>query len=194
MRNVHQASRPREGAAARHMIIDGDPGGSRPFGVHQSRVADRIAARMLGTWLDRKLAAGCSPESTRLLAVRARDIVQIARRNRLAGYWERVLRVAGSGKEPTVAIPLCRDRVRAAEPAIRELARLLRAPLPVSARGVAMASVLLADGGGPLYWRDARVPLGDELRAAITWLDPALPLTADADGTAGCRDNSDLTD
>jgi hypothetical protein len=182
MRNVHKTSKPREGAAARHIVIDSRPAGSRLVGVHASRMADRIAARVLGMPLDRKLAAGCSPESAWLLAVRARDIVRPARRERLAGCWERVLRVAGSGKEPIVAIPLCRDRVRAAEPAIRELAQLLRAPLPVSARGVAMASVLLTDGGGPLYAGNARVPLDGELRAAITWLDPALPLMADADG------------
>jgi hypothetical protein len=73
-------------------------------------------------------------------------------------------------------------RVRGAEPAIRELARLLRAPLPVSARGVAMAQVLLTDGGGPLYWSAAPESLHVALRAAIERLDPALPLMAAADG------------
>jgi hypothetical protein len=182
MRNAHETSRPREGAAATHIVIDRRPAGSRPAGIHASHLADRIAARVLGTPLDRKLAAGCPPESAWLLAVRARDIVRLARRERLAGCWEHVLRVAGSGKESAVAIPLRGDDVCAAGPAIRELARLLRAPLPVSARGVAMASVLLTDGGGPLYWRQARVSLAGELRATITWLDPALPLLAEGAG------------
>ena len=180
MRTIHKASKPREGANARYVIIDGDPTGFGALGGHRCRAADRIAAWALGTSLDRKLAAGCPPESARLLAVRSREIVQLASRRRLAGYWERVVRVAGSGKRPTLAVPLSRARVFAAEPEIRELAGLLRAPLPVSARGVAMASLLLTDGGGPLYRGVSRASLSDQLHAAIAWLDPELPLVADA--------------
>jgi len=180
MQSIHKASKPREGATARYVIIDGDPTGSRPLGGHWCHGADRIAAWALRTSLDRKLAAGCPPESARLVAVRAREIVQLASRGRLADYWERVLRIAGSGKEPALAVPLSRARVRTVEPDIRELARLLRARLPVSARGVAMARLLLTDGGGPLYRGDPQACLRDQLHAAIAWLDPELPLVADA--------------
>jgi len=75
--------------------------------------------------------------------------------------------------------------VLAAEPAIRELARLLRVPLPVGARGVAMARALLAEGGGPLYVSGAPAALDDSLRAAITWLDPRLPLINDETSQRG---------
>jgi len=185
MQSIHKAWKARESATARYVIIDGDPTRSRPLGGHGCHAADRIAARVLATSLDRKLAAGCPPESAWLLAVRAREIVQLASRRRLAGYWERVLRIAGSGKEPALAIPLSRARVRAVEPDIRELARLLRVSLPVSARGVAMARLLLTDGGGPLYRGDPQAFLRDQLHAAIAWLDPELPLVAEAAFAAG---------
>jgi hypothetical protein len=43
----------------------------------------------------------------------------------------------------------CRDCVAAAEPDVHEMVAHLRAPLPVTARGIAGASVLLTDGTGP---------------------------------------------
>jgi hypothetical protein len=52
----------------------------------------------------------------------------------------------------------------------------MTAPLPVAARGVAMAGVLLTDAIGPVYSRRGPVTLADALAAAIAQLDPALPL------------------
>jgi hypothetical protein len=52
----------------------------------------------------------------------------------------------------------------------------LVAQLPVPARGVAMARVLLTDATSPVYNRRARVALSDALAAAAAQLDPALPL------------------
>jgi hypothetical protein len=177
------ASRPRDDAAGRHTIIYGDRAGAQPLGVQSYRIIDKVASRALGASLDRQLASGREPEESRLLAARAQDIVALHRRERLAHYWERAL-AAASRPAPALcnAVPLRRGPLLAAEPAITELARLLRAPLPVSARGVAMAQVLLTDAGGPLYWSAAPESLHVALRAAIERLDPALPLMADADG------------
>jgi hypothetical protein len=182
MRNVHVASGPRDGAAARHTIIyagrAGSPGpGPRRLRLRPYRLTDKVASRALGASLDRQLAAGREPEESRLLAARAQDIVALRRREQLAGYWEHVL---ASAARPAPALrnaaPLRRGPVLAAEPAITELASLLRAPLPVSARGVAMARMLLTDAGGPLYWSAAPESLHVALRAAITRLDPEQPL------------------
>jgi hypothetical protein len=52
----------------------------------------------------------------------------------------------------------------------------LTAPLPVPARGVAMARVLLTDATSPVYNQRAGVPLSDAVAAAAAELDPALPL------------------
>jgi len=187
MRNAHVTSGPREGAIPRRLVtVSGSLSGTRALGLQPHRIADRVASRALGAGLDGQLAAGRSPESARLLAVRAADIVRLPRREALARYWERVLRVARDPyRGPPAASPLRRERVLAAEPAIRELARLLRVPLPVGARGVAMARTLLTDGGGPLYVREAPASLDDSLRAAITWLDPALPLIDDETSQRG---------
>ena len=77
-------------------------------------------------------------------------------------------------------MPLCRDRIAAAEPGIRELIACLRAPLPVPAQGVAAASLLLTDATGPLYHRRSQAALDDLLGDAIAQLDRARPLLPQA--------------
>jgi hypothetical protein len=84
-------------------------------------------------------------------------------------------RLSGS-PPPAGAAPVRADRVVAAEPAIRDLVNRLATPLPVPARGVAMARVLLTDATSPVYSRRAQVALGDAVAAAAAQLDPALPL------------------
>ena len=141
----------------------------------------RVLARLLGASLDRQLAAGRPPESSPLLAARARLIVSLPRRTAMAGNWRHLLTVAarqGAIRRgaPPGAAPVRADRITAAAPAIGELARRLAAPLPVPARGVAMAATLLTDAGSPVYSRRSAVPLDAALQAAIAQLDPALPL------------------
>ena len=153
-------------------LVLGDPLVMRPRSL-----GDRLLARASGASLDRELAAGRAPEASRLLAARAQDIVALRRRRAVAADWDRLLAVATRARgrgEPTRRIR--GDLIVAAGPAIRELVRLLSAPSPVPARGVAMASVLLTDGTGPVYRRGADVSLDEAIQAAITQLDPALPL------------------
>jgi hypothetical protein len=139
------------------------------------RLADRLLARVLSASLDRRLAAGVMPESSRLLAARARHITAIRRRQALARNWEHLLTVARRGTYHP-AQPIRSAEIAAAEPVIRELARCLAVPLPVAARGVAMATALLTNANSPVYNSHSRVPLGPALAAAIAQLDPALPL------------------
>ncbi len=163
------------------VVTDGDAWVLRP-----RRFADRVLARAFGASLDRQLAAGRQPEESRLLAARAQDIVSLRSRQAAARNWNHLLQVAhrARGKrEP--ARPIRGDRIAGAEPAIRELVRCLGAPLPVRAQGVAMASVLLTDATGPVYSQHSRVTLAAALEAAITQLDPALPLMRAADLPAG---------
>jgi hypothetical protein len=161
---------------------------SAPFAVRPRRLSDGVLERVFGASLDTSLAAGCPPESSRLLAARARDIVALPRRRSIAGSWEHLLGVARraqrarrAGPQATVAaVPVCADRIVAAEPAIRDLMNRLAAPLPVPARGVAMARVLLTDATSPVYNKRASVALGDAIAAAAAQLDPALPLMPSA--------------
>jgi hypothetical protein len=162
----------KEATRPQRTIVTGGPLAMRP-----SRPAGRLLARLLGASLDRQLAAGRAPESSPLLAARAQRIVALRQRQELARIWERLLRTARRGPGTYhPAAPVCGDRVIAAEPAVRALAAGLRAPLPVAARGVAMATVLLTDALGPVYNPRSEVTLDAALAAALAQLDPALPL------------------
>jgi len=158
--------------AARHPLVLGDPLVIRP-----GRLADRMLARALGASLDRQLAVGTPPESSRLLAARARDIVSLPHRESLARSWDHLLRVAH--RAPTLrtpAVPLNAAAIRAAEPDIRELMERLIAPLPVPAQGVAAATLPLTDATSPVYGRQSPDALAGLLDDAINQLDPARPL------------------
>jgi hypothetical protein len=52
----------------------------------------------------------------------------------------------------------------------------LTAPLPVTARGVAAATIPLTDAASPVYQRQHPEALAELLDVAITQLDPAQPL------------------
>jgi hypothetical protein len=160
-------------------------GAPDPVIVAARPLAAQVLARVLGASLDESLAAGSAPESSPLLAVRARDIVSLRRREATAANWARLLRVARQspdmppalrpGARPS-AMPVCAWRIAAAEPAVHQLISCLSVALPVPARGVAMARVLLTDAAGPVYNRRSRVSLAAALEDAIANLDPALPL------------------
>jgi hypothetical protein len=153
-------------------LVPGDP-----FVLRPQRLADRLLARVLGASLDQQLAAGCSPESNRLLAARAREIVSLPHRASLARSWEHVLRVAQRAPTPrTPAVPLNAAAIVAAEPAIRELMERLTAPLPVPAQGVAAATIPLTNATSPIYGRQSPGALAHLLDHAINQLDPARPL------------------
>ncbi len=148
-----------------------------PFGLAPLRLSDRMLSRTLGASLDHQLAAGCPPESTRLLAARAQGIVALPRRAWLASNWDHLLRAARRApSRRTRTMPLRAAAILAAEPAIRELMERLTAPLPVGAQGVATASVLLTDPTSPVYSRRSPRTLADLLHTAIAQLDPARPL------------------
>jgi hypothetical protein len=69
-------------------------------------------------------------------------------------------------------VPICPDRVRESAEELEDLIRRLLADGPVAARGVALASALLRDGGGPLYHRASADDARARLREAVTALDP----------------------
>jgi hypothetical protein len=141
------------------------------------RLTDRARARIHGESLDRRLAAGQAPEQEPLLAVRARQIVSPRSRQAIARSWERLLKVAS--RPPAIisaAVPVNRGKIIEAEPEIRELSRCLRAPLPVTAQGVAKARLPLTDATGPVYRPRSGTALAGVVEDAIAHLDPALPL------------------
>lgn len=128
---------------------------------------DRLLARTLASSLDRQLAAGRPPGSSRALAIRAREIVSPAARRELARRWVNVMDRAGRRPVPrSPRAPLRRGAVIAAGEDLREMVSVLSGGLPIDARGAAMASWLLKDGTGPLYNHRSRVELGTIVREA----------------------------
>jgi hypothetical protein len=112
----------------------------------------RVVARLRAGTLDRCLAGGTPPEATLQLAARARVIVSQSARHKLARDWAHLLALAEQPPGPIRgALVIRRAPVLAAAADIRELIAALRQSLPVPARAVAMASVLLTDARGPIY-------------------------------------------
>jgi hypothetical protein len=134
---------------------------------HDNRPWDRLLARVRAPSLDRQLAAGCPAGTSRALAIRAQEIASPAGRRELAHCWDHVLDQARRPPIPrTARAPLCRDRIAAAERDARAMLTVLTGVLPITARGAAIASVLLSDGTGPLHNRHAPLDLGAEVQQA----------------------------
>lgn len=144
----------------------------------------RMLARGLAVRLDRQLAEGARPEANAILAARAMFLSSIKYRRGLAASLRRLLvasvspearprlmaasRSAGAARQPHV--PLGRDQIARSASELAGLASSLVTQGPVPARGVAMVSQLLTDGGGPLYRAGSR----DDLNAVIERASQAL--------------------
>lgn len=131
-----------------------------------------LGARMFGSSLDERLAAGATVEPASLLGTRAVMVASPLMRRSLSESW---LGLLAQAREPPrrwdSRVPLSRRRILAAEGLIRDVAEALRAPV-VSVRGVALACILLSDGGGPVYNESSAKGLEVALREVRQWLDP----------------------
>jgi len=150
------------------LLVDGCP---VPVDV---RSRDRLRARIRAFRLDAALAAGASPDATVTLALRAQLLVQMRARRDLARIARRILAAAVCGPDgDRLPVPICRDRVRDCAEELEDLIGRLLAAGPVSARGVAQARALLADGTSPIYHRASRDNLRAMVLAATDALTPA---------------------
>jgi hypothetical protein len=89
-------------------------------------------------------------------------------RRDLACSW---LGVVDRARHPTTGlsarVPICSDRVIAAQAEIADLVNLLTADSSKSARAAQIAEALLIDGTGPLYNRHSRSDLARRIRHAL---------------------------
>ncbi len=165
-----------------HVLLEDDRG---RLTLYRLRPWHQLAARFLASRLDRKLARGARPEADPSLAARAIRLTSTNFRRGLAVSLQRLLAARsqpGAGRElPMPAysraglagsphVPVQQARISRSAPEIAELAGRLLAPGPVPARGVAMVTELLTDGGGPLYRQACR----DDLRAVVEQATRAL--------------------
>ena len=147
-----------------HALLDDDLG---RLTIRRLSPWHRLLARGLAASLDRQLAGGARPEASAILAARAMVLTSARYRRALAANLRRMLAASASPQalprrvsaaraaRAAVAfpphVPIRRDRIARSAPELTELANCLTARGPVPARGVALVSQLLADGGGPLY-------------------------------------------
>jgi hypothetical protein len=154
-----------------HVLLDDDLG---RLTVQRVSAWHRLLARVLAVRLDRQLASGTRPEADAILAARAMFLTSVRYRRALARSLRRMLAAsaapparpypmaAAKSAEPAFRPhgPLRRDRIARSAPELAGLANYLAAPRPVPARGVALVSLLLTDGCGPLYRAAAQENLG----------------------------------
>lgn len=124
--------------------------------------------------LDLELAAGSDPNVDPLRRERARELLSEGSRRKLAWSLERLLAEADSPPPPlSPRVPIARDAIREQSSAVETIVERLKAPSYVSPQGVAMVSLLLADGAGPLYRGNSENAqgLGKDLDAAVDAID-----------------------
>ncbi len=154
------------------MLLREGPDGSC-VEARDAHLRDWIRARLRGTSLDRQLAAGGSPDSSVHLALRARILGRVSTRVALARRVREV--IVDAERTPalmTARVPVCRRKVLLARPQLEALAARLLVPGPVATEGVALASHLLHDGGGPMYVRPDADDLAVAAEAAWRALQP----------------------
>ncbi len=163
-----------------HVLLDDDLG---RLSLRRLRPWHRMLARGLAAGLDRQLADGVPPEANATLAARAmrltameyrRDLTASLRGILAAAGWpdadartrsgaSRVLPMAAHPSAPVARqprVPISQVRISQSASELAELAGRLLEPGPVPVQGVAMVSLLLADGLGPLYREACRDDLG----------------------------------
>jgi hypothetical protein len=150
-----------------------------PIARH-ARPWDRLVVRVRASRLDSDLAGGASPDASVALALRAQMLVRARTRRDVALGAQQILATAtqvpaaGRAQVPAAGrprVPVCRDRIRDSSEELGDLIRRLLAGGPVAARGVALASVLLSDGSGPLYHRASAEDVRARVREAVDALD-----------------------
>jgi hypothetical protein len=123
--------------------------------------------------LDRELASGVDPNYRDDLSLRAAQLAQPRRRELQAKGLDRLVDIADRRRAPiaTPHAPLRPLQIRANRALLIDLADRLRDGKPAAVRGLAMTSLMLEDGRGPLTTSvDPRV-LGRAVRAARAALD-----------------------
>ncbi|HJQ42122.1 MAG TPA: hypothetical protein VJ831_03470 [Jatrophihabitantaceae bacterium] len=133
------------------------------------RLRDHLSARVHAQRIDRRLAAGASPDESVTVALRGRLLTGPRSRRTLACGIEHA--IAAVTDDAAFAF-VDRASVRRSLSELYELRdRLDSDPLP-SPTGMARTRLLLTDGASPLFNRDTSVGLQDTLRAVLAGFDP----------------------
>jgi hypothetical protein len=143
-------------------------------------MSKRLAVRLHRRALDAQLAVGAEPEQSPELWVRAQQLCDLPARRALGRTLAKTTARARRDKTwLSSAIPVSRDAVNEALPALAQLEIALRSPEPVRPQGVAQVLELLRDGAGPLYVdNDDHSALYYAARRALLAMRPCTPCAA----------------
>jgi hypothetical protein len=150
------------------------PAHSRPHRRHRPSLALRARVWLRNVDLDAALAGGTDPTGSQELALRAYQLAEPRKRGQFAAAIVRLIAMAERRSRAAVITPLAPFRpwqVEANRSLLLELAERLRDQGPHPLQGVAMTSLLLENGTGPLFTDDRRATLGRAVRACLSALD-----------------------
>jgi hypothetical protein len=117
-----------------------------------SALKTHVRTRLHRHTLDLELAVGADPNTDALLRERARELIREATRREIAESLERVMSEAESTpRNRTSRVPVSRRAVRNLRPELETFVERLKAPTFPCPQALAMARLLITDGGGPLY-------------------------------------------
>src|SRR6185295_5178707 len=132
-----------------HLVAGADRG--LPGAAYGPGLLVRAQARIRGRPLDRALADGEDPASSRVLTRRAAWLTSPKNRRSLGRSIDRLLEPRRKRLEASPAIQPHRRELAAARLQLARVAALLEVDEPVYAQGVARVQLLLTDGGSALY-------------------------------------------
>jgi hypothetical protein len=123
--------------------------------------------------LDAALAGGAEPARSEELELRAKQLVDRKTRNRLASAITRLVRIADGYRAPitTPDPPFRPKQVQDNRSLLVELAERLRGTRSVPLRGMALTSLLLNEGRGPLTTQSDPATLERAVQATLAALN-----------------------
>lgn len=143
------------------------------WGTRHADLGLHLKAAWHGITLDGELAAGADPQTSAVLALRARQLTGHRGRKRVADGLAGALRRATDTRPGiTAAIRPDGRELLDARVVLTALERRLRRSEAVTAQGVAMLGGLLTDAESSLYRPTGRGELASRLRAAAAALEP----------------------
>jgi hypothetical protein len=159
---------------AGHVMPYSMPSRSRPHRPHRPGLRLRARVWFKNTELDAALAGGDDPTRTPELKLRAEQLADPKRRERLARAILRVITIADRHKKEVLITPLAPfkpSQIDANRSLLLKLAERLRDNGPHALQGVAMTALMLEDGTGPLLFGNRPATLERAVRACLSTLD-----------------------